>query len=494
MGFRLRITKGKSEGKEFSFTKDRVTVGRNHDNDLVIYDLNISREHFEVIVDKNRYRVRDLGSRNGIRLNDEPALDDLLHDGDKISAGGVEFEFFFSDTQPRIRMPSEERGIIEEPGSTETQRMMLEQIQTHAVNLQNLSAIRAGQAPAPPKKSMHRPKGAPKPGLELGAPAAKSERTSGPSKMASAAEAAKKKLSKTWSEDKQKPSQTATQRLSERDKPKAWRRPLTYAAVATAACLVLVGAFWVFYKRPIPDRSGEQFALSAHIETRSFGAGRTDVSTPRGAQFVFTWRGGRVLLFFTAGGLEKAGEVEVSVNGATYALLPPSGAHWGQPSELKLARKVLHEGTPNLIAFIPHDGDGRWGVREISVTEEPIPPPSLERAKELMHVAQDAADHKRVDPANLYTAEDNFRRALLAMEALDPVPPEYATAEQAYRAAHDELVQVIDSGLFRAERAQRYGRAEEARDTLRELLLYLPNASDPRRQDINTRLQQLDKK
>jgi len=186
--------------------------------------------------------------------------------------------------------------------------------------------------------------------------------------------------------------------------------------------------------------------------------------------------------------------VEVAINGTTYALLPPSGPHWGQPSELKLGRKSLKEGVPNLIAFLPHDGDGRWGVREISLSEEPIPPPSLDRAKESMRLAQDAIDHKRVDPANLYTAEDNFRRAILSMEALDPAPPEYAQAEKAFRAAHDELVQVIDSGLFRAERAQKYGKADEARSTLRELLLYLPNAADPRRQDINTRLQQLDKK
>lgn len=486
MGFRLRITKGKSEGKEFSFTKDRVSVGRNHDNDLVIYDLNISREHFEVIVDNDRYRVRDLGSRNGIRLNDLPALDDLLKDGDRISAGGVEFEFFFSDTQPRIRMQQEEGGVIEEPGS-ETQRMMLEQIQTHAVNLQNMSEQRAG-TPGAPRKSMHRAKGTPKVDPAVSALGAKTDKP----KAVSPQEAARKKLAKTWSEDKPKPGHATTQRIDER--PAAWKHPFIFAAIAVAACVVLVGAFWMFYKRPVQDRSGEQFELSAQVDTRSFGAGRTDISTPRGAQFVFTWRGGRALLFFTAGGLEKTGEVEVSVNGATYALLPPSGAHWGQPSELKLGRSVLRQGVANLIAFIPRQGDGRWGVREISLTEEPIPPPSLERARELIRVAQAAAEHKRVDPANLYTAEDNFRRAILSMEALDPAPAEYATAEQAYRVAHDELVQIIDSGLFRAERAQRFARADEARTTLRELLLYLPNAADPRRLDINTRLQQLDKK
>jgi hypothetical protein len=98
-----------------------------------------------------------------------------------------------------------------------------------------------------------------------------------------------------------------------------------------------------------------------------------------------------------------------------------------------------------------------------------------------------------VDPQNLFTAEENFRRAGLLMEALDPAPPEYATAEQGYAAAHQALAQTIESGLFRAERAQRYGRRDEALAALRELLLYLPSSTDPRRLEIATRLQQLDK-
>src|SRR5690349_3675271 len=104
MGFRLTVTKGKSEGKEFSFTKPRVTVGRNHDNDLVLYDLNVSRHHFEIVLVNGRYQVRDQGSQNGTRVNDTQVVEQRLFDGDKIQIGALEFEFHGSDTQPGISM------------------------------------------------------------------------------------------------------------------------------------------------------------------------------------------------------------------------------------------------------------------------------------------------------------------------------------------------------------------------------------------------------
>ncbi len=457
MGFRLRISKGKSEGKEFSFAKDRITVGRNHDNDLVIYDLNISRQHFEIVAEGHRYRVRDLGSRNGMKLNDDPAIDELLKEGDRILAGGVEFEFLLSDTQPGIRMAPDQRGEVDEPGS-ETQRLILEQIQTHAINLQALQD--AGDQPlrtvpaGSPVRSMHKPK----------------KKTASPQKAAS------------------------TQRLPERVPARRGTPVYVYPLIALVVCVVVVSAFWGVHKAPPPDRSHDQFPLQSSAIAQSYGAGKVDVPTKDGAQFSFTWHGERALLYFTPGSIDENGEVKIMLNGTFYADVPATGPKWGKATELKLQRALLINNAPNTVVFVPSPAsDGRWGIREVYLSLEQVPAPSLAAARDQMRLGQDALEHKRVDPPNLYRAEESFHRAILLLDALVPTPPEVAQAEAGYRAAHEELQTTIEGHIFDAERAERFGHIDEAQAALRQVLLYLPSDADLRRQDIQGRLARLKK-
>lgn len=48
--------------------KDRITIGRRDDNDIVIRDSRVSGSHCEIIRDNGRLYVRDAGSRNGTRV------------------------------------------------------------------------------------------------------------------------------------------------------------------------------------------------------------------------------------------------------------------------------------------------------------------------------------------------------------------------------------------------------------------------------------------
>jgi len=63
---------------------ERVKIGRSPDNDLVLAHARVSRHHAVIERRGRGWRVRDLGSSNGTRLNGEDAIDRDLRHGDRI--------------------------------------------------------------------------------------------------------------------------------------------------------------------------------------------------------------------------------------------------------------------------------------------------------------------------------------------------------------------------------------------------------------------------
>ena len=64
-----------------------ITIGRRHSNDVVIEDLTVSSHHCQVSDRSGHYRIRDLGSRNGTRLNGVPVREGVLFPGAKLGIG-----------------------------------------------------------------------------------------------------------------------------------------------------------------------------------------------------------------------------------------------------------------------------------------------------------------------------------------------------------------------------------------------------------------------
>ncbi len=65
-------------------------IGRREGHDLVLPDARVSRDHAVVELLDGRYRLRDLGSRNGTFVNDEAVSEVDLRDGDRLAIGGFE--------------------------------------------------------------------------------------------------------------------------------------------------------------------------------------------------------------------------------------------------------------------------------------------------------------------------------------------------------------------------------------------------------------------
>jgi uncharacterized membrane protein len=71
----------------------RTTIGTGADNDIQIEDGFMSSKHCEVRYDGNTYKIVDLGSTNGIVLNDKKVRESDLVDGDSFKLGRSEFKF-----------------------------------------------------------------------------------------------------------------------------------------------------------------------------------------------------------------------------------------------------------------------------------------------------------------------------------------------------------------------------------------------------------------
>jgi phosphoserine phosphatase RsbU/P len=89
MDLLLSVTLG-SERRTFPLDRDVMRIGRASQNAIQIADPTVSKEHAEITRNGDRLTIRDLGSRNGTRVNgievQEPAA---IRDGDAIEIGKV---------------------------------------------------------------------------------------------------------------------------------------------------------------------------------------------------------------------------------------------------------------------------------------------------------------------------------------------------------------------------------------------------------------------
>jgi general secretion pathway protein E len=76
-----------------------LTVGRMPDNALVLTDDKASRHHCIIEPHGGGFRVRDLNSSNGTKLNNEPVKVEILDNGDVVKIGSTELRFIDPEQQ-----------------------------------------------------------------------------------------------------------------------------------------------------------------------------------------------------------------------------------------------------------------------------------------------------------------------------------------------------------------------------------------------------------
>ncbi|MBX7149102.1 sigma 54-interacting transcriptional regulator [bacterium] len=73
--------------------KKELTIGKKSDNDIVINDKTVSRNHMKIEATSDSYLLRDLGSTNGTFINGMKVKEAFLSPGDVITIGGTKIEY-----------------------------------------------------------------------------------------------------------------------------------------------------------------------------------------------------------------------------------------------------------------------------------------------------------------------------------------------------------------------------------------------------------------
>jgi len=80
-------------GSEILLDKDRIILGRGAGVDVLLDDVSVSHQHAALELAGAGFRIRDLGSTNGVRVNGgRVAAADLKH-GDRLEIGSLSFRY-----------------------------------------------------------------------------------------------------------------------------------------------------------------------------------------------------------------------------------------------------------------------------------------------------------------------------------------------------------------------------------------------------------------
>lgn len=99
---RIICMTGKNRGLCYYLRDSRVVMGRSNKADIQIMDTQASREHLEIVKVGNNFVLTDLGSQNGVMVNDLKVKQHKLKNGDKIIIGTTVYKFGILDILPAV--------------------------------------------------------------------------------------------------------------------------------------------------------------------------------------------------------------------------------------------------------------------------------------------------------------------------------------------------------------------------------------------------------
>src|SRR5438477_7618429 len=89
----MNMPKLSISGAPHDLTDEVITIGRAPDNMIVVDDPSVSGRHAQLELSGDIYRLKDLDSTNGTRVNGIPIKETVLRFDDRVRFGGVEARF-----------------------------------------------------------------------------------------------------------------------------------------------------------------------------------------------------------------------------------------------------------------------------------------------------------------------------------------------------------------------------------------------------------------
>lgn len=91
VSFDLILAKAGGLSERYPVTSDGILVGRNEECGITLLSKHVSRRHARFWIQDEVVHVEDLGSRNGILVNEAPVPSAILAEGDSVVIGGYQF-------------------------------------------------------------------------------------------------------------------------------------------------------------------------------------------------------------------------------------------------------------------------------------------------------------------------------------------------------------------------------------------------------------------
>ncbi|MBU1535260.1 FHA domain-containing protein [Myxococcota bacterium] len=117
---KLVVTTSNYAGTTFEIVQSPMVIGRNRENDVFIDHASLSAIHAQISLEGDTYSIEDMGSKNGMLINNEEYSKMSLRKGDVIQLGHVRLRFvapgeiydFASEAQMEFGQPSNKKTIF----------------------------------------------------------------------------------------------------------------------------------------------------------------------------------------------------------------------------------------------------------------------------------------------------------------------------------------------------------------------------------------------
>jgi pSer/pThr/pTyr-binding forkhead associated (FHA) protein len=101
---RMTIDSGDQKGRSFVTQGNRVSIGRDDENDIVISsDIKMSRKHAEIVLINGAYLIRNLSQKNSMLIDGQEAKEHLIERKFKLQIGDSIF-VMDPDAKPKLAM------------------------------------------------------------------------------------------------------------------------------------------------------------------------------------------------------------------------------------------------------------------------------------------------------------------------------------------------------------------------------------------------------
>lgn len=120
----LLIIDGPNKGQKYDLGRKKITkIGKKSDNDIVLTDQTVSRQHLEIHATADSYLLKDHKSTNGTFINSIRVKEAFLSPGDIITVGNTKFEYQAYDERVQME-PSKNSYFGEMVGKSKKMRQI----------------------------------------------------------------------------------------------------------------------------------------------------------------------------------------------------------------------------------------------------------------------------------------------------------------------------------------------------------------------------------